>query len=95
MIYTNLEEVKAHLRYDDDANDEMLTAYALSAEQMVHAYITDPVDSQNEPVIKVAVLLLIGYLDSNRDAMGGEQHGNYLPPQVRQLLSPYRTPTAS
>ena len=35
----------------------------------------------------------LGYLDDNRNAENGAEFGNFLPASVRQVLSPYRTPT--
>lgn len=95
MALATLEEVKHHLRYDDDSNDMMLTAYIAAAESAVNRYITDTVVATDTPVIKVAVLLLVGYFDDNRNAdKDTPTNGNYLPAPVVTLLYPYRKPTA-
>lgn len=91
--FATLDEVKHHLRYDDDANDEILIIYLQSAENAVKNYITDEIADEMLPSLKVATLLMVGYLDDNRNSENGAEFGNYLPAPVRQLLSPYRTPT--
>ncbi|AKG09373.1 phage head-tail adapter protein [Moraxella bovoculi] len=91
--FATLDEVKHHLRYDDDSSDVMLTAYLQSAEQSVENYITDEIKDEMLPVLKVATLLMVGYLDDNRNSENGAEFGNYLPAPVRQMLSPYRMPT--
>lgn len=91
--FATLDEVKHHLRYDDDSSDEILAIYLKSADLAVKNYITDDITDEMLPSLKVATLLMVGYLDDNRDGKQGEQFGNYLPACVRQILSPYRTPT--
>ncbi len=95
MIWVTLEEVKHHLRYDDDANDPNLTMYIAAAEAATNQYITKTVDAADTPDIKVAVLLLVGYYDYHRNMdKDMPSDGNYLPAPVRALLWPYRKPTA-
>lgn len=91
--FATLDEAKHHLRYDDDANDEILTIYLQSAEKSVKNYITDDITDEMLPSLKTATLLMVGYLDDNRNSENGANHGKYLPPAVRQMLAPYRTPT--
>ena len=93
--WVTLEEAKHHLRYDDDSNDIMLTAYIAAAESAVSQYITKTVVVAETPNIKVAVLLLVGYYDYHRNMdKDMPSDGNYLPAPVRALLWPYRKPTA-
>lgn len=91
--FATLDEVKHHLRYDDDDSDEILTIYLQSAQTAVKNYITDKISDDMLPALKVATLLLVGYLDENRNSENGAEFGNYLPAPVRQMLAPYRTPT--
>lgn len=91
--FAALEEVKHHLRYDDDSNDTILAIYLQTAENAVKNYITDDITDKMLPSLKTATLLMVGYLDDNRDGKQGEQFDNYLPACVRQILSPYRKPT--
>lgn len=91
--FATLDEVKHHLRYDDDDSDEILTIYLQSAQTAVKNYITDDITDEMLPALKVATLLLVGYLDENRNSENGAEFGNFLPAPVRQLLSPYRMPT--
>lgn len=91
--FATLDEVKHHLRYDDTDSDEILTIYLQSAQTAVKNYITDEINDDMLPALKVATLLLVGYLDDNRNGERGAEFGNYLPAPVRQMLAPYRTPT--
>lgn len=96
MDWITLEDAKHHLRYDDDSNDVMLTAYIAAAESAVKRYITETVTATDTPDIKVAVLLLVGYYDFHRNMdKDMPSDGNYLPAPVRALLWPYRQPTAT
>lgn len=91
--FATLDEVKHHLRYDDDSNDTVLAIYLQTAENAVKNYITDEIKNEMLPSLKTATLLMVGYLDDNRNAENGAEFGNFLPAPVRQILSPYRTPT--
>lgn len=91
--FATLDEVKHHLRYDDTDSDEILQIYLQSAQTAVKNYITDKISDDMLPALKVATLLLVGYLDENRNSENGAEFGNYLPAPVRQMLAPYRTPT--
>lgn len=93
MTFATLDEVKHHLRYDDTDSDEILQIYLQSAQTAVKNYITDEINDDMLPALKVATLLLVGYLDDNRNGENGAEFGNYLPAPVRQMLAPYRTPT--
>lgn len=91
--FATLDEVKHHLHYDDDDSDEILQIYLQSAQTAVKNYITDDITDEMLPSLKVATLLLVGYLDENRNSENGAEFGNFLPAPVRQMLAPYRTPT--
>lgn len=91
--FATLDEVKHHLRYDDTDSDEILTIYLQSAQTAVKNYITDDITDEMLPALKVATLLMVGYLDENRNSENGAEFGNFLPAPVRQMLAPYRTPT--
>ncbi|AKI27136.1 head-tail connector protein [Moraxella catarrhalis] len=93
MTFATLDEVKHHLRYDDTDSDEILQIYLQSAQTAVKNYITDEINDDMLPALKVATLLLVGYLDDNRNGENGAEFGNFLPAPVRQMLAPYRTPT--
>lgn len=93
MPWTTLEEVKHHLRYDDDANDATLTMYIAAADSAINRYIDKDTPPAAHDDIKVAALMLIGYFDDNRNAdKDTPTNGNYLPQPVVSLLYPYRTP---
>lgn len=94
--WVTLEEAKHHLRYDDDSNDMNITAYIAAAEAAINRYITEDVTAGATPDIKVAVLLLVGYYDYNRNMdKDMPSDGNYLPAPVRALLWPYRQPSVN
>ena len=96
MSIVSIEDLKLHLRYDDDSNDLMLQGYLDAADSAVLNYITDELEPDDYPkAIHQAILLLCGYWDQYRNA---EQempvNGNFLPMPVQSLLYPYRKPTA-
>lgn len=93
MTFATLDEVKHHLRYDDDSNDAILAIYLQTAQIAVKNYITDDITDEMLPSLKTATLLMVGYLDDNRNSENGAEFSNFLPASVRQVLSPYRTPT--
>ena len=96
MAWVTLEEVKHHLRYDDDANDTTLIMYIKAAESAIGRYITEEIPAEGTDGIKVAALMLIGYFDENRNAgKDTPTNGNYLPAPVVSMLYPYRKPTAT
>ena len=96
MSYATLDDVKQHLRYDDNSSDAVLQAYLDASVQTINRFITDVVTDEMRPALKVATLLLCGYLDDDRN---GEMVQNFsptfsgLPHSVQMLLQPYRTPT--
>tara|TARA_R100000935_G_C2825317_1_gene161957 strand:+ start:601 stop:891 length:291 start_codon:yes stop_codon:yes gene_type:complete len=96
MVWVTLEEVKHHLRYDDDANDATLTMYINAAELAVKRYITEEIPAEGTEDIKVATLMLIGYFDDNRSPdKDTPTNGNYLPQPVMSMLYSYRRPTVT
>lgn len=97
MSYATLDEVKTHLRYDDESNDTVLRAYLDASTALIDGYITDAVTEPMLPALKAASLLLCGHLDDNRNAESVADMTpslSALPLSVEMLLKPYRTPTA-
>lgn len=96
MAWVTLEEVKHHLRYDDDANDMTLNIYIKAADAAINRYITESVPESAGDDIKVAALMLVGYFDENRSPeRDTPTNGNYLPAPVVSLLYNYRRPTVA
>ena len=96
MDWVTLEEVKHHLRYDDDANNSNLTMYIKAAESAIKRYITEDIPATGTDDIKVAMLMMVGYFDENRSpAKDTPTNGNYLPAPVVSLLYTYRKPTVT
>ena len=96
MSIVTLDEVKAHLRYDSDDNDQNVSIYIKAAENAVLTYVTDTFENNEYPdVFKQAILLMVGMFDTDREpSKESVITDNYLPAPVRALLYPYRTPTA-
>lgn len=88
-----LEQVKNHLRYDFDDEDDTLTAYIAAASQTIFKHVDQDAYSVENPQLQQAALLLIGYWDAHRNGESAHESW-FLPPPVRVLLTPYRTPTA-
>jgi len=96
MSWVTIEEVKHHLRYDDDASDTILVMYLKAAEAAIARYITEDIPATGTDDIKVATLMLVGYFDYNRNLdKDTPTNGNYLPAPVVSMLYPYRKPTAT
>ncbi len=96
MSIVTIDQVREHLRYDTEDNDPMLEMYIKAAENAVLKYVTDTFENNVYPDdIKHAVLLMVGMFDREREpSKESSIIDNYLPPAVRALLYPYRTPTA-
>ena len=96
MEWITLDEVKHHLRYDDDANDTILTVYMRAANSAINRYIDADAPESAADDIKAAALLLVGYFDQHRNAdKDTPTNGNYLPQPVIALLYPYHTPVVT
>lgn len=96
MNWVTLEEVKHHLRYDDDSNDVNLAMYIKAAESAIKRYITEEIPTAGTDDIKVATLMMVGYFDENRSPdKDTPTNGNYLPQPVVSMLYPYRKPTVT
>lgn len=96
MSIVTLEEVKEHLRYDDDSNDNNLEIYRKAAESAVLRYTDEAHHELPYPEeFRLAVLVYVGYYDKHRNAESDTPvNGNFMPQPVQALLFPYRTPTA-
>lgn len=101
MKFLTIELIRDHLRYDSPDFDHILTIYGESAESAILKYVTDelPTDDTGKTIYPAqfisAGLILVGIFDQFRN---GEKEapvdGDYLPPVVRALLSPYHCPNA-
>lgn len=97
MAVVTLDEAKAHLRVDHDAEDELIGTYLAAATQSAADFIHRPIpwtDEVGEPVevpgpVKAAILLILGDLYAHREGrfVGTTQTDN---PAVQMLLWPYR-----
>lgn len=95
MSIVTLDEVKEHLRYDDDSNDINLEIYMKAAESAVLRYTDDIHHAEPPEDFRLAILVFVGYYDKYRNAESDAPvNGNYMPSPVQALLYPYRTPTA-
>lgn len=91
-----LAEAKAHLRVTAAAEDTLIAAYAEGATDTVINYITQADDTWTDTdgdnaapaLIRMAILLVLGSLYSNR----GDMEADYLSEPVKNLLRRYRDP---
>jgi uncharacterized phage protein (predicted DNA packaging) len=65
----SLEEVKLYLKVDQDEEDDAITGFILSAEQMVADILRTDTEAlvDNEKVTKIAVLYATAYLYEHRE----------------------------
>jgi uncharacterized phage protein (predicted DNA packaging) len=65
----SLEEVKLYLKVDQDEEDDVITGFILSAEQMVADILRTDTEAlaDNEKVTKIAVLYATAYLYEHRE----------------------------
>jgi len=89
MNVISLEEVKQHLKYDDNSNDDVLNGYILAVEEFILSYLNNSkINISSNTAIKQAALLIVGYWDSNRN---GDINMS-MPPAAMALLNVYKTP---
>jgi len=106
MLVT-LDQVKVHLRVDNDEEDDDLTLKIHAASASVLLYLKDAADAFVDTSgavttdvpwnVQAATLLMTGALYGNRGEDGGSSSGfsNYLPPAVVSLLYPMRVPSVA
>lgn len=97
MTILSLDEIKAHLRLDGDAEDAHLQLLAEAAVDQASQFLDRSLpwtDSAGQPVavpasIRAALLLIVGDLYENREGqiIGATRADN---PAVMRLLTPYR-----
>jgi hypothetical protein len=94
----DLDQVKARLQYDHDADDDDLQALLEAASEMVLSYLkldSDYYDGEDVPgAVQTAVIMLVGILkrDPSMREANTWQPG-YLPAPVTAILYPLRDPT--
>lgn len=106
MMLVTLEQAKAHLRVDTNAEDDDITLRVQAASAAVLNYLKvddlsalavgDPplVPDNVTFSVNAAVLLMVGYLYRNRDENpNGEFLQGYLPAPITALLYPLRDPS--
>jgi uncharacterized phage protein (predicted DNA packaging) len=98
MAFVTLDETKAALVVDFEDDDALLTLLIDAASESVAQYLK--VDQETlEPTpatVKVATIILAGYLYKNRDKNPEDAfQPGYLPAPVMSLLYPLRDPTVA
>ncbi len=90
-----LEDAKLHLRVDHNEEDAligwMLDAAIEGAEQYLNVEISTLADPELPAPIRAAVLLVVGDLYANREAVGTQPYSQN--PTYERLLAPYRVMT--
>lgn len=98
MAFATLEETKAALVVDFSDDDGLIGTLLDAASESVAQYLKIEADgvSPVPSAVKVATMMLTGYLYKNRDKdpEGAFQPG-YLPAPVLSLLYPLRNPTVA
>ncbi|MDR4306569.1 phage head-tail connector protein [Chelatococcus sambhunathii] len=85
-----LEDLKAHLGIEDDADDATLTRKIAVAETWVAAFTGDPLTTASPAPLLEAVRILAGHLyESGEASLAGVERGT-LPAGVFDLITPYR-----
>jgi Phage QLRG family, putative DNA packaging. len=104
MTYITLDQGKAHLRIDDDAEDTDLEDKIQEASDLVRNYLKSAADAYLGDdgavvpnlvpyAVKAATKLMLGYLYLQRDGdQSREFEPGYLPRPVTALLYPLRDP---
>lgn len=83
-----LDQAKVHLRVDHDSEDAYIQTQLDAAQDIVRDYLNGIVVSQaNFRIIDAAVLLVLGELYANREALADP-----LSPSVKRFLAFLRTP---
>ncbi len=98
MAFATLDETKAALVVDFNDDDALISTMIDAATEAVASYLkVDPATlTPVPPIVKVATMILTGYLYKNRD--GNPENAfipGYLPAPVISLLYSLRDPTVA
>lgn len=92
-MIVSLDEAKAHLNVDSDADDEVITSCVEDAEAFIGAYVDCPMTAEGAPnPVKRAVKMLAGAMYLNREAglLDPESRTGDAPVDVFDLIAPFR-----
>lgn len=92
MSAVSLELAKAHMRIDEDTEDELISLYIEAAEQWAGNYIGKPIADLN-PVpadVKLAILRLVSFYFEFRNIASFELSIRSAPHNVASILDSYR-----
>lgn len=94
-MYLDLKIIKKHLRVDFDDDDEYILELASVCEDAVQRHLDTPLShlaAQNSgdlpPAVRQAMLLLLGHMYANREAVSNAQ-SHEIPLAYQYLLQPY------
>ena len=90
MIVT-LDEVKAHLRIDQNAEDAYLESLIRQAQAVAEDYCRVPFSDEAPEPVRLAVLLFVSFYYENRDVPDRTTYGTMML-AFHNLLYPYRDP---
>ena len=90
MIVT-LDEVKAHLRIDHDAEDAYLESLIRQAQAVAEDYCRVEFSEDAPEPVRLAMLLFVGFYYENRDVPDHQTYAT-MREAFENLLYPYRDP---
>lgn len=89
----SLEETKLYLRIDSDEEDNLITSFMKTAQEMVEDVLRYPLSEYTTipEIVRQAMLYIVATLyESRQVGNGNEIKMNELVETVRRMLSPYR-----
>ena len=92
MSAVSLELAKAHMRIDEDTEDELISLYIEAAEQWAGNYIGKPIADLN-PVpadVKLAILRLVSFYFEFRNIATFGASTQLAPQHIAMILDSYR-----
>ena len=90
MIVT-VDEVKAHLRIENDEEDDYLESLIRQAQSAAEDFIREPVSEYSPDAVRLACLLMISYIYENRDVPDTASY-NAMRRAFNNLLYPHHNP---
>ena len=90
-MLVSVDEVKAHLRIDQDEEDLYLESLIRQAQAAAEDYCRVSVEDDAPEPVRLAILLFVGFYYENRDLPDRTTYGT-MRIAFQNLLYPYRDP---